>query len=151
MLLGLLTGFGLGIKLTTVYFIFALVCGLWYVKAGRRGFFAAFLVCMLLVFLLKIDDFGGLRQYHLGVAQLQWGVLLAVVFLLAGIFVENKKALQSSIAKTLVYGSFVALSFLPWLVKNYAESGSLSPQVLMNGVDASPAINLQLLEQNNTQ
>ncbi len=146
--MGLLSGFALGIKLTTIYFALALVCALWYARCGKRGFFAAFLVGLFLVFFLKTDEIGGLRQYHLGVETLQWGALGAGILLLVGVFLEDKKAWTSSLRSTAIYGAFLVLPFLPWTLKNYLETRSLSPDKLLNGKQASPEINLQTLEQN---
>ena len=145
-LMGLLSGFALGTKLTTVYFALALVCGAWYLLHGSRGFFAAFLASLFLVFLFKIDEFGGLRQYHIGVENMQWGLLAGALLLLAGIFIENRERMATSFRHTLLYGAFAALPFLPWMAKNYVDSGSLSPQVLLNGIQPSPDIHLQKLE-----
>lgn len=148
LLMGLLTGFSLGTKLTTVYFAFALICALWYRWAAVRGFFAVFLISLFLVFLLKIDNTAGLRQYHIGVDTLKWGVLLAGLLLVAGIYTDNKKALLESVRTTALFGVFFLLSFSPWMVKNYVDTGSLNPTQLMSGKEASPDINLQILEQN---
>ena len=148
LLMGLLSGFSLGIKLTTLYFAFAVVSALWYHRTAKRGMFAVFLICLFLVFLLRIDETGGLRQYHLGVDTLKWGVLLASLFLFAGVYLDNRKALWRSIRITAFYGIFFLLPFLPWMVKNYVDTKSLSPATLMSGREASPAINLQIIEQN---
>ncbi len=146
--MGLLSGFSLGIKLTTLYFAFALICALWFARSGKRGFFAAFLTCMFLVFLLKIDEFAGLREYHIGVDKLKWGILLAAIFLTIGLWLENKKALLINLRSTALYLAFFVLPFLPWMVKNYMETQSFSPDKLMNGKQASPEINLEILERN---
>jgi hypothetical protein len=148
LLMGLLSGFSLGIKLTTLYFAFALLCAIWYRHASMRGMFAVFFICLFLVFLLKIDETGGLRRYHAGVDALQWGVLLAGLFLATGVYVRNKKALLDSLRATAIYGVFLVLSFLPWMIKNYVDTGSLAPTQLMSGKEASPAINLQIIEKN---
>ncbi len=150
-LTGLLTGFALGVKLTTIYFIFALLCALWYRKAATRGLFAAFLVSLFLVFFLKIDEMGGLRRYHIGVDALQWGVLLAGIFLFAGIYASDKKAWLAGLRNTIMLVMFVALMFFPWVVKNYVDTRSLNPRELLSGKEAAPEINLQILEQNQQQ
>lgn len=148
LLTGLLTGFSMGIKLTTLYFAFALVCAIWYFLARERGMFASFLICLFLVFLLKIDETAGLREYHIGVDILKWGVLLAGLLLLAGIYFENKENLKESLRMTLLLGMFSLLPFLPWVVKNYVDTKSLNPSQLMSGKEASPEMNMQILEQN---
>jgi hypothetical protein len=148
LLIGLLTGFAMGIKLTTAYFAIALVCALWYKKCGKRGFFAAFLAGLFLVFLLRLDDISGLRQYHIGVIKLQWGALLAGLLLLVGVWLENKEGLLKTLRSTAFYGAFLLLPFLPWMAKNFAETKSLAPYLLLNGKQASPDISLQKLEHN---
>lgn len=146
--MGLMSGFALGIKLTTTYFALALLAALWYAYHGRRGFWAMFLASLFLVFLLKLDNFGGLRQFHLGVDMLQWGVLAAAVLLFAGAFLADGQRFRQSLRLSMVYGAFALLTFVPWLAKNFAETRSLSPSALMNGKAASPDINLQILENN---
>jgi hypothetical protein len=146
--MGLMSGFALGIKLTTTYFALALLVALWYAYHGRRGFWAMFLASLFLVFLVKLDDFGGLRQFHLGVGLLQWGVLAAALFLFAGSYLAHAAHFKKSIKLSMVYGAFALLAFVPWLVKNFAETRSLSPTALMNGKAASPDISLPILEKN---
>ncbi len=146
--MGLMSGFALGIKLTTTYFAFALLIALWYAYHGRRGFWAMFLASLFLVFLVKLDDFGGLRQFHLGAGLLQWGILAAALLLFAGSFLANSSHFQKSLKLSVVYGAFALLTFVPWVVKNFAETRSLSPTALMNGKAASPDISLPILEKN---
>lgn len=140
LLMGLLTGFALGIKLTTVYFAFALITTIWFVHARVRGLVAAFLFALFLVFVAKLDDVGGLRAYHLGVENLQWAVLLASLLLMTGVFLENKKALLSSVRHSVIFGLFLVLPFLPWMTKNYVETKSTSVQTLINGKQVQPAL-----------
>lgn len=148
LLMGLLTGFALGVKLTTIYFTLALVAALWYLRASWRGLLGVFLISLFLVFAAQLDAVTGLRQYHLGVGRLQWGVLLAGVLLLAGAFFENKKNVLDSLRSTAVYGAFLVLPFLPWMVKNYVETQRLDPQTLLNGKAATPPVDLSSLLQN---
>lgn len=146
--IGLLSGFALAIKLTTLFFVFALVSSLWFVYTKSRGFAGVFLFCMFLVFLLKIDAASGLREYHMNVGYLQWGCLVASLCLLAGAFWEQKKNMIKAIRSTLVFSVFFFLPVLPWVTKNAMEVGSFSPQELLTGKPGAPEINLQLLEQN---
>ncbi|MCB0520271.1 MAG: hypothetical protein H6577_28205 [Lewinellaceae bacterium] len=146
--MGLMSGFALGIKLTTIYFALALLVALWYGYHGKRGFWAMFLASLFLVLLVKLDDFGGLRQFHLGADVLQWGLLAAALLLFLGAFLSNRPHFQQSIKLSIVYGMFALFTFVPWAAKNYWETRSLSPAALMNGKSAAPAINLQTLENN---
>lgn len=94
---------------------------------------------------------GGLRRYHIGVDALQWGVLLAGIFLFAGIYASDKKAWLAGLRNTIMLVMFVALMFFPWVVKNYVDTRSLNPRELLSGKEAAPEINLQILEQNQQQ
>ena len=146
--IGLLSGFALGVKLTTLFFVMALVCSFWYAHAKSKGFIGAFLFCMFIVLLLGIDGQSGLRVYHINVGYLQIGCLLASLLLLGGVFWENKQNMFRALRTTIVFSAFFLLPMIPWLTKNAMEVGSLSPQKLLSGKTAAPEINFRLLEKN---
>lgn len=146
--MGLLSGFAIGIKLTTVYFVFSLLAVVWFAFHGGRGFWAIFLASLFLVLLAKLDDFGGLRQFHLGAGLLQWAALGASGLLLVGAYLANRAGFLKTARHSIIYGVLVLAVFLPWGIKNYSETKSLSPAMLMNGKAASPNINLEILEKN---
>ncbi|MEY3368138.1 MAG: hypothetical protein RI973_1293, partial [Bacteroidota bacterium] len=143
-MLGILTGFAVGIKLTTLYFSLALLCTFWFYYHGKRGFFAALSASLGLIFLLKVDQVAGLRQFHLGVTRLQWVLFACSALLALGILTAENAKFWQSLRKTIIYGCFAALAFSPWIVKNYIDSRSLSPQVLLNGVQPQPNLNIDL-------
>jgi hypothetical protein len=143
-MLGILTGFAVGIKLTTLYFSLALLCAVWFYYHGKRGFFAALSASLWLIFLLKVDQIAGLRQFHLGVDRLQWALFACSVLLALGILSAEKMKFWDSLRKTLVFVLFAGLAFSPWMVKNYLDSRSLSPQILLNGVQPQPKLDIDL-------
>lgn len=143
-MLGVLSGFAVGIKLTTLYFSLALLCAFWFYSHGKRGFFAALSASLWLIFLLKVDEIAGLRQFHLGVDSLQWALFACSILLALGILSAEKMKFWQSLRKTFVYVFFAGLAFSPWIVKNYLDSRSLSPQILLNGIQPQPALNIDL-------
>jgi len=150
-LIGLLSGFAFGIKLTTLFAFFGIIAGIWYAYNGKNAYLAVFSLSIFGVLLVRLDDIGGLRQYHLGADALKWLMLLVSLGLFALAFMKNKEATIKSIRLSIVYGFFFALPFLPWLTKNYIETRSLDPQTLLNGKKPGPVMNLNILEKNWTE
>ncbi len=71
-LMGFLAGFAFGIKLTALFFLFALISVIWYKEAGFPAFLAAFFILFGILFLLKLDEQPQLRYFHNSVFILQW-------------------------------------------------------------------------------
>lgn len=53
-LMGLLTGFAFGIKLTILFFFFSLMVAIWFAKGGNIALYAAFFLSLAATFLLKL-------------------------------------------------------------------------------------------------
>ena len=147
-IIGLLTGFAFGIKLTALIFLFALVAAIWYVKGGMRAFMAAFFLVFGSVLLLRLDEHSLLRSYHLSANILQWVFLVAGLGMVVYLFLKHKKTFHQLIRSSVIITSFFVLPVLPWLGKNYAETESFSTYNLLNGKKALPDINIQTLRKN---
>ncbi|MFT4535529.1 MAG: hypothetical protein ACI9P5_002898 [Saprospiraceae bacterium] len=141
-LIGLLAGFAFSIKFTFLFFFLALYCAIWFFKGGRLTFIASFFLCFAVIFLFRLDAQTGLRQFHQNVGVLQWGLLLIGIALLAYIYIKQKKKLQEVISYSLIIGSFFLLPVLPWIGKNFSETGKVTVTSLLNGKMASPVINI---------
>ena len=150
-LMGILSGFALGIKFTAVFVLIAIVGGIWYAKAGKLAFLAAFCLGMFVILILKIDDISGLRAYHLGANILQWVLLGLGLTFTAITFIRNKKALFDCLKISTIYALFCILVFLPWPIKNFSETKSLNPQTLLFGEPPGARIGLQQFQQNYEQ
>lgn len=144
-LMGLLTGFALGIKLTALFTFFGILATMWYVLKGNLGFLALFAVSIFAIFLLKIDDQSGLRAYHLSASAVQWIMLIIGLGLAVYIFVKDKKTFLYGFKLSVIYGLFFVLPILPWLTKNYSETKRLDVNSLLNGQSNAPKISAKQL------
>lgn len=132
-LLGLLSGFALGIKLTSLFIVIAIVGGIWYVQLNGIGLVTVFLGSMAVILLGRLDNMSGLRAYHLSADILQWILLVLTVVLLGLFFIRKKEILIKSVKITSVYTLFFLLGFIHWPIKNGIESGSTSINAVLYG------------------
>ena len=148
-LLGLISGFALGIKLTHVYLLFGIVAFIWYRHAGIKGFMAMLSIILFVILLSKIDDLSGLSKYHLGAGIFKWFLLLLGLAITILIFRENKTTLVSAIKSSAVITVFSLLCFGPWMVKNVInQKGQISMESILIGSNPGPEINLKIIEEN---
>ena len=146
-LIGLLSGFAIGIKLTALFIIFSLLMSIWYKYTDLKGLIGLFFLILFAVFLIRLDDFSGLRQYHLGTNTLQWASLIIGISLIGRCFLKDKVAVGKAVKDSLIYLAFTGLIFLPWPIKNYSETKSLSINGLIYGKPTNPGINFNVLQQ----
>ena len=147
-LLGLLTGFGLGIKLTTLFTLFGVIAGMWYIYFGRIAFLGISFLSIFGVLLVRLDEMSGLRQYHLSVNWQMWICAIVGLGLLGFAIRKELPRFFEKTKSTLIYILFAVLPFLPWLTKNYVESSKVSMQTILNGETHAPDTNMRLFEEN---
>ena len=146
--MGVLAGFCLGIKLTALFILFALLAGIWYSPKHLIGFIG--LICLLFfgVLFLQLDKQADLRAFHAGVGIFQWVLAILGVSLLTWEGIKAWKSLVQKLKWTvLIIGSFTLLT-LPWIGKNLLETRQLSVNAILNGKKALPEISIQTLEAN---
>lgn len=148
-LLGLLTGFAIGIKLTTLFSFFGVLSVMWFVMRGNWGFLSMFSMSVFLMLLLRVDERTRLRVYHLSADTLTW-LMLGVGLVLLGItFIKNKKDFIKAMRLSVVYGLFLLIPFVPWLVKNAVDAGgNITVDTLASGKSAAPITNIQVFKKN---
>jgi hypothetical protein len=147
-LVGVLGGFALGIKLTAVIALFAMVAILWYFNLGKNAFFGVFFVCLAIVFMARLDAIAGLRTYHSSVQWLQYAsLLIGLIFLVIGVRLQIKKAIKTAML-TLMMSLSAGLVFMPWLLKNYSEVDNPTFMEILNGANHGPSFNLKKFEEN---
>lgn len=147
-LIGLFAGFAIGIKMTAILALFALVIALWYAKAKDLGFLGAAASSVFVILLLRLDDVQLLRQYHLSADGMKW-MLLLISFLILGLLAHrNLPQFKKLIMQTSLLALFVLIPLTPWLIKNYAETSSFSVTALLNGQTASPKLDIDQVERN---
>jgi len=142
-LIGLLAGFGFGIKLTFIFFFFALVSALWYAEGGLLTFLTAFFLTIGTTFLLELDAHPLLRSFHQSVDVVQW-ILLAIGLLMAAfLFLKEKATMIKLVRSSLILSICFLLPILPWFGKNYAETESFAIEDLLNGKEATPVLDFK--------
>lgn len=130
-LLGLLSGMALGIKLTSLIFIFAVLGVFSFIKGRVVGFLTNFLFTIFVILIAELDT--SLRAYHFGVANLQWGVLLLGLSGLGYWGYTQQKNLTSLVKIVFIYLITLSLVYAPWPIKNYQETQKISIQTLIEG------------------
>lgn len=143
-IMGLLAGFAFGIKLTILFFLFAIGTAIWYSHGGVLAFSAAFFLSFGLVFILKLDAHPLLRDFHETVSILQWVLFAVGLGLTFYAFFRDQKNILKLLKSTAIIGAFFVLPILPWLIKNISETGQFTVEAVLNGKKATP--NLQLKE-----
>ena len=139
-LIGVISGFAIGIKYTALFTIIGMVVALAYQLKGQPYAWLGLYTSMAAVF--------GLGLYKLTTI----GISLALAFQIAAILIfigillliaalrRRKERFVFALKPLIVYGLFTFLTFLPWLGKNYLETGSHSLKVLISGESLFPSL-----------
>lgn len=147
-LMGVLSGFGLGMKFTMLFVLISLVSVFWYAHSGKLAFIGVFCIGMASILILRIDDMSGARSYHLFADTLQW-ILLITGLVLTGItFFRNRKGMIESLKISVLYSVLVLLIFAPWPIKNIVESEKVNARTILFGAPTGPQLDLRQLESN---
>mgnify|MGYP000070300459 CR=1 FL=1 len=146
-IMGLLTGFAFGIKLTTLFSYFSIICIIWFLEFGFIGFVGSTFLCLFAILIVKLDDMSGMREYHLTADYLQWILLILGFSAFAYLFTRFTKAFSRSIFFSLIYSIFFAFMTIPWITKNYLDSDKkLSFRYLLNGKTNEPPAGLNYMK-----
>ncbi len=147
-LIAIFSGFSIGIKLTHLYLLFAIVLLLWFIKTKYFGFLGMFFLVLAVIFFAKIDEVSGMSSYHLGVSYQRF-IYLGLSILFFGItFIQNRKTFINTTKVTLVI-SFLALAvFAPWIVKNGISAKRINVRSLILGENPGPDINIKKIDEN---
>ena len=140
-LIGLLSGFAVGMKLTAILAIFALLSGLFYRIGGLGAFVASASLFLGMGLLIGMDKQPGLRYYNVGGNVWQWVFLGAGAIGLVYYLWSRKEASVKTIRQVFIIGIFSGFMIMPWIGKNAAEGDSISLDVLLNGKSQTPTLN----------
>ena len=88
-LIGLLCGFGLGIKMINMFLVFVILVLVWWQNQYKIGLVAALSFALLLFLIAGIDDISGLSKYHLSSNVVK--LILAIVFVFSSIYLLLKQ------------------------------------------------------------
>jgi len=150
--MGLLTGFAFGIKLTTLFTYFSVICVIWFLEFGFMGFIGSSMLCCFAILLVKLDDMSGMRAYHLTANYLQWILLLIGVSTFAYLLFKSKKGFVRSILFSSVYSIFFVLMATPWITKNFIDSDmQISFRYILNGKTNEPPAGLNYMKKKYNQ
>ena len=146
-LMGLLTGFAFGIKLTTLFSYFSIIAIMWFIEFGFIGFLGSSFLCCFAILLVRLDDMSGMRQYHLTANYVQWVLLLVGLGAFGYLFFKSNKGFIRTIGFSIVYTIFFGVMSVPWVAKNYIDSDmTLSFRYLLNGKTNEPKADLKYLQ-----
>lgn len=140
-LIGILCGFAMGVKFTHLYLIAAIIITLGTIEGGYLGLFGTALAALAVFLIARVDEIGGLRDSHMGVEFVQWGCLLLALFFLIALGVTSRDKLLKVSKFVTLLAVFTVIPLLPWCIKNYSESKSLSPRTLLMGEAPGAKIN----------
>ena len=148
MLIGLLCGFGLGIKMINMFLLFSILAMLWWQRDNRMSIICILFFTIALFLFAGIDEMSGLRKYHLNVNLLKWGSVALFIVTLSYNLLKHRSETIKKIAYSAAFLCFTGLSFSPWVVKNITETKSLNPKTIMIGGSTGPALNINSMTKN---
>lgn len=147
--LGIIVGFGMGIKLTNMFMLFSLIiCFFWIMNESFVLTTAVINLTLGLFVLVGLDNISGIRDYHLGLDYLTGVFFLSGFSLLGYALYKDFKSIAPTLVIVITMGLFSTMSLFPWVLKNYSETRSLNPSVLLNGGTPGPDLNIYILNQN---
>ena len=132
-LLGLFSGMVLGIKLTGLILVFSIIGILTYIKTGAIGFLTSSILFVFIILAGGLDVASGLRVYHFGANTMKWLTLGLSLIGLGVVWYRKREGFFSSLRLIGIYSVFLALIYIPWPFKNFAETGELSFSTLTEG------------------
>ncbi len=142
-LIGVILGFSIGIKLTSILILFMILTGITYRWGGLRAFWGMALFLLGASFLAGIDDQPGLRYFNTITVLLQWIFLAAGAGLLIWQAILQRQALRKGLLAYLVIGGLSLVMITPWLLKNITEIDHFSVTGLLNGKTDQPTLDVQ--------
>jgi len=133
LLLGLLSGMVLGIKLTGLILIFSIIGIFTYIKTGTVGFLSSVTLFLFIILMGGLDIASGLRPYHFSASIFMWATLLIGTIGLGYLWMQQRKPLLEVVKNIMLYVAMVVVIYLPWPIKNFAETGQISISTLIEG------------------
>ena len=133
-LLGLLLGFAMGIKYLGLLLIIGVVSMIIYQWGGIKAYLSSMLTFLALLFLVKINSFA-----YISITSIERYMIVGILgFLGIGILVFYYKQFDWTKGFKVIKNIFIifiatGLSFMPWAIKNVAESGAFSSKNLLYG------------------
>jgi len=131
--IGLIAGFLIGIKFTSIIFILSFFIGIWFLRFKIPGLLFSSFGTLLLLFLLKFDRFSGLDFYHQKNYWFWFFLVLPTLTLAVYLTVKNRNEFWDLIKNNVIIGLIALTTFFPWMIKNFKESGNFNLTSLIFG------------------
>lgn len=147
-LLGVLLGYGLSIKVLSVFLIFGIFVGIWSYNRDIFGVLGLCAASIGVILIAGLDNLSGLRDYHLSPATT--GIILSLIgiSLLGYSFTLNRTRFISTVKVLFICGAVSLFTFSPWMYKNYRFVNDKSMITLFLGEKPRPKMNMELLDEN---
>lgn len=141
-LIGVLSGFALGIKMVNMFMVFAILILLWWDFKNKIAVLGILCFAISAFLFAGIDAVSGLNRYHLSASYIKYGLGLVAMISLGFSFFKHREMTSLRVAISTVFLLFTGLMIVPWMVKNYSETRSLSSKTLLMGKEPGPNITL---------
>lgn len=142
-LIGVILGFSIGVKLTSILVLFMVLTGISYRWGGLRAFWGMAIFLLGASFVAGIDDQPGLRYFNTITILLQWVFLAVGAGLLVWQALLDRESLRKGMLAYVVVGGISLLMITPWFLKNMTEIDRFSVNGLLNGKTNQPSLDLQ--------
>jgi len=139
-LLGLLCGFGMGVKLINMFLVFVLLALIWWEEEHKYGLIGVLLISVSILIFAGIDELSGLQVYHKSIRLTSLGCGVIGVGLLIFGFIRDSHSSIHKVTCSAIMGFSLLIMFSPWVGKNYMESRSFSPKKLILGKSPGPDV-----------
>ena len=142
LIIGIMSGFALGIKLINMFLIFALMILLWWDSENKVAVFGILCFSIALFLLAGVDNLSGLNKYHLSSQYLKYGLTIIALLALGYSFYKFKKRTLLRFVVTTLFLFFSGVMLVPWMVKNYSEMKSFGSHSIIMGKEPGPNLTL---------
>ena len=139
-LLGMLCGYGMGIKLINMFLVFVLIALIWWNENNKYSLAGILLISVAILIFAGIDDLSGLQAYHKSINLTSMFCGVSGIGLIVFGFIKHKVSSIKNITYSMIMGVSILVAFSPWIGKNFIESKSLNPKTLILGKGSGPDI-----------
>ena len=142
-IVGLLFGFALSVKVLSVFLIIAVFTAFWWIIEDIYGVIGTALSSIGFIILLGLDELSGLSIYHLSSTYV--GIISLVIGLgvLIYSFLRSRTLFLQVIKSLTIIGFVTAITFSPWVYKNYTYAKTNSMIEIIIGDNPRPTLDVR--------
>jgi len=119
-----------------------------YLQTEMLGYLIATILLVFIILIGGLDVASGLRAYHFSASLMTWLTLLVGGIGIVYLWIKQKSSFLRTIRHIAIYSLFVIVVYLPWPIKNFVESGSISLSTLIEGKQTGPSKSVKEFIQN---